>query len=103
MTELERMLTDSAERLFAGIVSQADIERMEHGQWPVKIWDTIEQSGLTRLFVSEAEAGASATWEEGLPLMLAAPRPPLPVAFIHTDFYAALPRRPGRAVAHATA
>src|SRR3546814_8202016 len=71
---------------------------MEQGQWPVKIWDTIEQSGLTRLFVSEAEGGASATWEEGLPVMLAAARTLLPVPFIDTAFCAGLLSRLGLAV-----
>lgn len=98
MNELERMLADSAERLFAGIVSLADIEHMEQGQWPAKTWDAIEQSGLTRLFVSEADGGASATWEEGLPVMLAAARSLLPVPFIDTAFCAGLLNRLGLVV-----
>jgi len=95
MTELERMLADSAERLFAGTSSLADTERMEQGQWPAQLWSALEQNGLIRLFVGEAEGGASATWAEGLPVLLAAARNLLPVPFIDTAVCAGLLSRLG--------
>ncbi|MFP3753969.1 MULTISPECIES: acyl-CoA dehydrogenase family protein [Cupriavidus] len=78
MNELERMLADSASRLFADAVTPARIDAMEHGLWPAELWDQVEASGLTRLFVPEADEGAQASWTEGLPVLLAGANAPAP-------------------------
>jgi acyl-CoA dehydrogenase len=82
MNELERMLAESAERLFANEVTPTRIDALENGMWPAQLWDHVEESGLTRVFAAEADDGAQATWQEALPVLLAAARAPIP--FIDT-------------------
>jgi acyl-CoA dehydrogenase len=82
MNELERMLAESAERLFANEVTPTRIDALENGMWPAQLWDRVEESGLTRVFAAEADEGAQASWEEALPVLLAAARAPIP--FIDT-------------------
>lgn len=78
MNELERMLAESAERLFANEVTPTRIDALENGIWPAQLWDRVEESGLTRLFAAEADGGAQASWEEALPVLLASARAPIP-------------------------
>lgn len=80
MNELERMLAESAERLFGNEVTPTRIDALENGMWPAQLWERVEDSGLTRVFAAEADGGAQASWEEALPVLLAAARAPLPFA-----------------------
>ena len=84
MSELEQMLEDSAIRLFSNEVTLAQIEAMEQGQWPSALWQAIEDSGLARVLVDEANGGAELGWSEGLPVLLAAARALAPVPFTDT-------------------
>lgn len=82
MNDLERMLADSAARLFGNEVTPARIASLENGDWPATLWEHVEQSGLTRIFAGEMDGGAQASWVEGLPVLLAAA--PAPIPFIDT-------------------
>lgn len=82
MSELENMLTDSAERLFANEISLEQSERMEQGELAQALWRVIDDSGLARVLASEDAGGAGASWSEALPVMLAASRAVAPVPFV---------------------
>lgn len=82
--ELEQMLADSAQRLFANEVTTAQLEAAERGEWQAELWRTVEDSGLTRLFAGEDDGGADADWQQGLPALLAASRTLAPIPFIDT-------------------
>ena len=84
MSELEIMLAESAGRIFANEVTVAQIELMESGQWSTELWAQLEDSGLTRVLVTESDEGASASWSEALPVLLAASKNLTPVAFVET-------------------
>lgn len=82
--ELEQMLADSAQRLFDNEVTTAQLEAAERGEWQSALWQTVEDSGLTRLFAGEDDGGAAAGWQQGLPALLAASRTLAPIPFIDT-------------------
>jgi len=82
--ELEQMLADSAQRLFGNEVTTAQLEAAERGEWQSALWQTVEDSGLTRLFAGEDDGGAGAGWQQGLPALLAASRTLAPIPFIDT-------------------
>ncbi|MBY4899108.1 acyl-CoA dehydrogenase [Cupriavidus sp. AU9028] len=84
MSELQQMLTDSAQRLFGKEVTVAQIEAAERGEWPAPLWRTVEDSGLPRIFAPEAADGAEASWLEALPALLAAGRALAPLPFVDT-------------------
>lgn len=98
MSELEQMLTDSAERLFQNEVTLDQSEAMERGEFPQALWRIVEESGLTRLLASEEDGGANASWSEALPVLLAAARTVAPVPFIETAVATWLLSRLGMAV-----
>lgn len=84
MSELQQMLADSAQRLFGNEVTVAQIEAAEQGDWPGPLWQTVEQSGLPRIFAPEAAGGADASWLEALPALLAGARSLAPLPFVDT-------------------
>ncbi|TWG85588.1 acyl-CoA dehydrogenase [Cupriavidus gilardii J11] len=84
MSELEQMLADSAQRLFGNEVTVARIEAAERGEWSGSLWETVEASGLPRLFAAEDAGGAEASWQEALPALLAASRSLAPLPFVET-------------------
>ncbi|MFJ4289037.1 acyl-CoA dehydrogenase family protein [Cupriavidus sp. NPDC089707] len=84
MNELEQMLADSAEKLFGREVTTALIEAAEQGEWPRALWNTVEESGLPRLFADEEQGGADASWQDALPALLQASRSLAPIPFIET-------------------
>lgn len=62
MSELQTMLGDTVNRIFAENVTQELLEAAERGEWPADLWKLIEESGLTRPHLSEESGGAGATW-----------------------------------------
>ena len=60
--DLRGILQDSVTRLLTDLSTKDVIDRAEQGVWPDRIWDALEEAGLTRTLVPEEAGGAGGTW-----------------------------------------
>ncbi len=51
------MIVDSADRMFRDLCEPKVINAAEEGQWPTKLWNILEESGLTHIAVPEEKGG----------------------------------------------
>lgn len=65
----ESMIAESTERLFAGEVTRAMLDRFEAGQFPQALWQQVTAQGLTLALASEAAGGIGATWADAYPIL----------------------------------
>ena len=74
-------LTDSAQRLFATHAGQALIQAAA-GQWPLALWDAVEDAGFTAAMRPEAAGGFGLSMQEALHLVriAAGHAAPIPLA-----------------------
>ncbi len=82
MNELQTILADTVNRLFAERVTQELRESAEKGVWPAGLWQQVEESGLTLPQIPEARGGGGGTWQDAHIVVSAAGRfaVPLPLA-----------------------
>lgn len=82
MSELGLLLQDTVARIFADFVTQELLESAERGEWPAELWQTVEESGLTRPHLPETAGGAGGSWDDAYFVLHAAGRhqAPLPIA-----------------------
>lgn len=62
MTDDDRLIADSAERLFAQQVDKAVRQRTEAGEWPAALWAAAADIGLPLLLAGEAQGGFGGRW-----------------------------------------
>jgi acyl-CoA dehydrogenase len=55
---LDRMLAESAERLFAAHSGRAALEEAERGVFAAPLWEALEEAGIARAAATEAAGGA---------------------------------------------
>lgn len=58
----DRLIADSAERLFATQVDKTVRQQVEAGQWPAALWQAAAGIGLPLLLAGEAQGGFGARW-----------------------------------------
>ncbi len=82
MNEMQAMLSDTVTRLFTDRVTTELRETAEKGQWPAKLWQEVEEGGLTLTQIPEARGGGGGTWQDAFIVVAAAGRfaVPLPIA-----------------------
>src|SRR5262245_5379768 len=82
MNEMQTLLSDTVTRLFTDRVTTDLRESAEKGQWPAKLWQEVEEGGLTLTPVPEVRGGGGGTWQDAYIVVSAAGRfaVPLPVA-----------------------
>ncbi len=82
MNELQLILGETSARLFGEHVTKAVLEAAEKGVWPDDLWSAVEENGLTKPLVPEAQGGAGAGWAEAFVILHAAGRfaAPIPLA-----------------------
>ena len=82
MNELQIILTETSERLFGEHVTKEVLEEAEKGAWPNDLWMAVEENGLTKPLVPDAQGGAGAGWAEAFVILHAAGRfaAPIPLA-----------------------
>ncbi|MGH7279130.1 MAG: acyl-CoA dehydrogenase family protein [Candidatus Rokuibacteriota bacterium] len=64
MSEMQSLLTDTVTRLFTDRVTKDLIEAAEQRVWPERLWQALEEAGLTLPLVPEPSGGAGLTWED---------------------------------------
>ena len=82
MNEMQTLLSDTVTRLFTDRVTTDLRESAEKGQWPAKLWQAVEEGGLTLTPIPEARGGGGGTWQDAYIVVAAAGRfgVPLPIA-----------------------
>ena len=95
MNEVRAILDDTLSRLFGEMVTHVLIQRAEEGEWPGKLWDAVEESGLTRAHVPESFGGAGGGWGEAFLILTASGRHAVPLPLAETILGAWLLARSG--------
>ena len=82
MNEMQTLLSDTVTRLFTDRVTTDLRESAEKDQFPAKLWQEVEEGGLTLTQIPEARGGGGGTWEDAYIVVAAAGRfaVPLPIA-----------------------
>ena len=62
LSDDDRLIADSAERLFAQQVDKAVRQRTEAGEWPAALWAAVTDIGLPMLLAAEAQGGFGGRW-----------------------------------------
>src|SRR5678816_3353237 len=63
MNEMQTLLSDTVTRLFTDRVTTDLRESAEKGQWPAKLWQDVEEGGLTLTPIPEARGGGGGPWQ----------------------------------------
>lgn len=84
MNDLQTMLSDTANRLFAEKISKEVRISAEEGVWQQTLWQSVEETGLPLVLVSEARGGAGAGWSDALVLLKACGTHAVPVPLAET-------------------
>jgi len=71
------------------------LEGAERGEFPDALWTALEENGLTRVLVPEADGGVGGSWEDAFVLLHAAGRWAAPVPLAETIVAAWLLTRAG--------
>ncbi|MNO61681.1 Acryloyl-CoA reductase (NADH) [compost metagenome] len=70
-SELQSMIADSVERLFAEQVTPALLERFDAGHNADELWQMVVDNGLPGALVPEAAGGSGASWLDASPVLRA--------------------------------
>ena len=84
MTELTQILKNTVNQLLKDHVSHRVLESSENGNFPHKLWDALEENGLTQPLVSEGNGGAGALFTEVYEIIYGAGYYAAPVPLIET-------------------
>ena len=81
-SELQTMIGDSVERLFANEVTRELLERFDAGHRADSLWQMVVDNGLPGALVPEAAGGSGANWLDASPVLRAIGywQAPLPLA-----------------------
>src|SRR5205085_507807 len=80
----DNIIVDTATRIFADLCEPATINAAEEGKWPQKLWDALEESGLTLTWVPDTLGGAGADIIDGFQVLRVAGRFAAPVPLAET-------------------
>jgi len=99
MSEISTLLAETCARLFADLVTADSLRAAEAGAWPGDLWSALEENGLTRALVPEADGGAGVTWQDAAPILHAAGYHGAPVPLAESIVAGWLLARAGEALA----
>ena len=74
MAEVENIVADTAERIFADLADAQTINRDKKGGWKAPLWQALTEAGLPLSWVSEDCGGSGASLAEGFSVLSAAGR-----------------------------
>lgn len=82
VSEMRQMIADTADRIFRDLCEPEVVNAAEAGTWPADLWNTIEESGMTHIAVSEERGGAGGSIGDAMAVLRAAGAysAPLPLA-----------------------
>jgi len=84
MSDIRGLLIESAEKIFSDHVTPEVILASEQGRFPEDLWAAVEEAGLPRAAVPEAQGGAGATLGDALSVLSVAGRHAAPIPLAET-------------------
>jgi acyl-CoA dehydrogenase len=84
LAEVENIVVETAERIFADLADAQTINRDKTGAWKAPLWRALSNAGLPLSWVSEECGGSGATLAEGFAVINAAGRFALAVPLVET-------------------
>ena len=84
MNELQAILTETVTRIFTDLVTGSVLQSAEQGTWPEKLWQALEENGLTQPLVPERRGGAGGSWRDAFVVAHAAGKHVAPVPLPET-------------------
>ena len=84
MSDMRSILADSAARLFADLCTSQAFDKAENGELDASAWNRLEEAGLTRATVPEAQGGDGADLGDALSLVRGAGEHALPLPLADT-------------------
>jgi acyl-CoA dehydrogenase len=96
--DLRSLIEDQANRIFADLCTKDAVDAAERGEWPERLWRTLEENGLTQAAVPEALGGGGGAIGDGFALLRLAGRYAAPVPLAETFLAGVLLAAAGRTV-----
>ncbi|THD51930.1 MAG: acyl-CoA dehydrogenase [Bradyrhizobium sp.] len=84
MAEVENIVAETAERIFADLADAQTVNRDKKGGWKTPLWRALTESGLPLAWVAEDCGGSGASLAEGFSVLSAAGRFALAVPLAET-------------------
>jgi acyl-CoA dehydrogenase len=84
MNDLQAILTETVTRIFTDLVTGTVLQSAEQGTWPEKLWQALEENGITQPLVPESRGGAGGTWRDAFVVACAAGKHLAPVPLPET-------------------
>lgn len=84
MDDTARMLVDTAERLFETHCQKDVLIAAETGEWPAKLWNAVEEAGLTLALVPEEAGGVGLSVPDALAALRVSARHAAPIPLAET-------------------
>jgi acyl-CoA dehydrogenase len=84
VTEVENIVAETAERIFADLADAQTINRDKKGGWKTPLWQALTEAGLPLAWVAEDCGGSGASLAEGFSVLSAAGRFALAVPLAET-------------------
>jgi len=84
VSEDENMIADATARIFADLADPQSINAARNDGWRAPLWQALEDTGLTRAWLSEAAGGAGASLAEGFEILRISGQYAAPVAIAET-------------------
>jgi acyl-CoA dehydrogenase len=88
--EMSRILLDQADRLFRQHVTKERLAEADTGAWPAAMWDAMQEAGLPRAMVTEAQGGAGLSAADAMRLIRRSAYFTLPLPLAETMLATAL-------------
>lgn len=82
MSDIQDMIAASVHRMFSEMVDARIIDATEAGAWPGGLWETVQESGFTKVLAAETGDDTGGKWSSAFPVFHAIGfhRAPLPLA-----------------------
>ncbi|MDR5804872.1 acyl-CoA dehydrogenase family protein [Caballeronia sp. LZ001] len=66
--DVSRLLLEAGERAFGGLCTKDLLDRAEAGEWPVALWEQLDQLGFSRAVLPEDDGGAGLSLADSMRL-----------------------------------
>jgi acyl-CoA dehydrogenase len=82
MSDIRSMIEETAEKIFRDLCTKELVAEAEQGIWPEVLWNTLEETGMTLVGLTEESGGAGGDFEDALTLLRISGKyaAPLPLA-----------------------
>jgi acyl-CoA dehydrogenase len=79
MSDTDSLLVDATTRIFQDLCDPQNVNAAKNDDWKVKLWEALEESGLTLAWVPEQAGGAGASIADGFDILAISGRFAVPV------------------------